>query len=595
LERVADYIIQKIKSCGVDTIFLVNGRGVLYITDALAKESSIKAVSTYHEQGASYAAMAYAHAKDGIGACILSTGCAAANGVAAALCAYQDNLPVVFITGQNMLNETTRYTGVKIRTYGSQEADIIDVVKPVTKYAVMLTDAAKAVYEVEKALCIAQEGRKGPVWIDIPLDIQNARIEPDELEQYNSNSKPAVTSDAVIKTVIAELKSARRPVILIGGGVRSSGAVKEFKKLIEKIRLPVIFTPIAADVYGSSHELSIGATGSLGGSRAGNFAIQNSDYILALGTKLCSQATGTKENFAREAKITVIDIDPAEHTKTSVKIDKIIISDAKAFITMMIEKADLKAPESWIEKCKHWKEVFAVKNEPFIVEDKANNVIDLYHFCDTLSSRLSPDTTVITDAGLEELIVPSSIAYKEEQRCLFPASQGAMGYALPAILGAWYAGKKNLVCIAGDGSFMMNMQELQTISAHKIPVKLIVINNNMYAIIRKRQHDLFRKRTIGNDPSDGLAEPDFEKIAGAFDFGYQKISTLDELAKGLDKLFNNEGCQICEVISTPEQKYLHESYGLNEKKQLVHRPIEDLSPFMPREQLHEEMIIKPLE
>lgn len=592
MERIADYLIRKVNEAGAKHIYLITGRGILYLTDAVAKNKEIVPITTFHEQGASYAAMAYASATNGVGACLVSTGCAAANAVTACLCAYQDNLPVVFISGNNQLDENTRHTGMSIRTYGSQEADIVGIVESVTKYAVMLDDARTAAHEIEKALYIAQDGRKGPVWIDVPLDVQNMRMDEAEVEHFHVPEVDLSDIRIEVEQIALDLNQSKRPVILVGGGARDTG--DQIKKLVETCRIPAACSPAASDIYGTANSFSIGTVGSLGGSRAGNMAVQNSDYVLAIGSKLCSQLTGGKENFAREAKIVAVDIDKNEHNKEGVKVDKVIISDASIFLNQLLSQRLEKHNEEWVNKCQHWKNRFAIDNEEFISELKAENKIDLYSLMDILSFVLPNDATVITDAGLEELIVPSAIRYKDGQRCLFPAAQGAMGYAIPAIIGAHNAGRKNLVCIVGDGSIMMNIQELQMISAQQIPVKILVINNNMYAVIRKRQTDLFRKRTIGNDPSDGVPAPDFSKIAKCFDFGYKCIHDREELLTSLPKLFKGEK-EIIEIICTPDQKYFHESYAINEKRKLVHRPIEDMSPFLPRESIREEMVIGMME
>ena len=592
MERVADYVIRKVNEAGAGHIFLITGRGILYLTDAVAKNKNITPVSTFHEQGASYAAMAYASARGGIGACLVSTGCAAANAVTAALCAYQDNLPVVFISGNNPLNENTRHTGAQIRTYGSQEADIVSVVKSITKYAVMLDDPGKAVYEVEKALHLAQSGRKGPVWIDVPLDVQNMRIDESKMERFRTGEFQSGDTGEDAVFIAKELNRAQRPIVLIGGGTR--GAEEKIEEIAERFHIPIVCSSAAADVFGTGNNLSIGTAGSLGGSRAGNFAVQNSDLVLAIGTKLCSQLTGAKEKFAREARVIVVDIDEKEHTKDGVRIDKVVIGDAKEVLESLL-KCDLTVHDaSWVNKCLHWKKLFAIENEEFVKELKAENRIDLYSLADEISKVLPEDSTIITDAGLEELIVPSAIRFKSGQRCLFPAAQGAMGYALPAIIGAYEAGRKNICCIVGDGSIMMNLQELQIISSLHIPVKILVINNDMYAVIRKRQTDLFRNRTIGNDPGDGVPQPDFKKIAECFGFAYRLIGDRDALMSALPGLMD-ERAEIVEVVCEREQKYFHESYTLNESRKLVHRPIEDMSPFLPRDLISREMVVAMME
>ena len=594
MERVADYIIDRLVDNNIHHIFLITGRGILYLTDAVARNKSIQGISTYHEQGASYASMAYASAMDGMGACLVSTGCAAANAVTAVLCAYQDNLPVIFISGQNMLNETTRYTGVPIRTFGSQEADIINVVYPITKYAVMLDDPNRTKIEMDKAFYYANEGRKGPVWIDIPLDIQNARIAADELEGWAPPEKALKILDQEVDYIIDRFKGAERPVIFLGGGVRDAGAVGETALLIEKYNIPVVFSVSASDTYGTDHELSIGAVGSIGGSRAGNFTVQNADFILVLGSKLCSQTTGVFEQFARQAKVVVVDIDPNEHTKSGIKFDRIIVADIREILLKILTKELPTSDISWVKKCLHWKRMFALCNEPFVQEIICHNEIDLYYFADALSDKLPDDATVITDAGFEELIIPSSIRYKENQRCLFTASQGAMGYAIPAIIGAYFAGKQHIVTVVGDGSFMMNMQELLVISTYHIPAKIFVINNNMYAVIRKRQKDLFRTRTIGNDPSDGVAAPNFQKIAESFGIAYMSIKRPEQLAVGIDKVMDCKDPCICEVYCVEDQKYLHVSFAINRAHKLVKRPLEDLSPFIDRKLFYSEMVIEPM-
>ncbi|MBQ8961392.1 MAG: thiamine pyrophosphate-binding protein [Ruminococcus sp.] len=588
MERIADMIIRKVRETGADHVFMISGRGILYLTDAVARNGSVEAVCTYHEQGASYAAMAYSLWRRSTAVCLVSTGCAAANAVTAALCAYQDGLPVIFISGNNQLGENKRYTGAPIRTYGSQEADIISVVSPITKYAVMIDDPKKAAYEVEKAIFIAQDGRQGPVWIDVPLDVQNMRVDEPELEHFTAPEEEARSYP--IEKLVRLLNEASRPVILAGGG--AFVAEKEIKELAEKYMIPVVFSPAGADVYGSGNRSSIGAVGSIGGSRAGNFTVQNSDLLLVLGSKLCSQLTGVKKNFAREAKIIVIDIDEDEHKKDGVRIDELIIGDASQVMRQLLLQDELARHEGWAEKCCGWKELFSLENETFIKELSSEDRLDIYSVAELISSSLPSDATVITDAGFEELIVPSSIRYRDGQRCLFPAAQGAMGYALPAVIGAYKAGAKNIVCVVGDGSFMMNMQELQIIFDMKIPVKLVVINNNMYAVIRKRQKDLFRKRTIGNDPSDGVPAPDLRRIAEAFGIGYSLVKNRDGAVKALDMKASSDGPEMIEVISVEDQKYFHESYAVNDKGRLEHRPIEDMSPFLDREILQREMLIK---
>ena len=599
MERVADYVVNRLYMAGAKHIFLVTGRGILFITDAVAKKKEIKAISTFHEQGASYAAMAYAKITGGVAVCLVSTGCAATNAITAALCAWQDNIPIVFISGQHMLEETTRYTNLPIRTYGSQEADIISMVEPITKYAVMISDAAQVGVELDKAIFLATTGRKGPVWIDLPLNIQNALIEPDNLKRehmlYNSSEvkfPDGGAFEACIQEVVQGIGNVERPLLVLGGGVRTSNANQYVEDFVQKTGIPVVFTPTAADIYGSGNELSIGSIGGLGGSRAGNFALQQADYVLVIGSRLCSQITGAeKEQFASSARIIVVDIDIYEHQKDGVYIDMFIHSDAKKFLQRLSETQLPLVNQEWQAKCLHWKKIFSIEKGAFVQEIRQQGQIDLYSFADALDKKLSNDAVVITDAGFEELIVPSAIRYRANQRCLFPAAQGAMGYAIPAILGAYFAGENDIIAVVGDGSIMMNIQELYIIVAHKIPAKLFVINNNMYAVIRNRQRFLFRKRTIGNDPSDGVPAPDFSAIAASVGIKYVRLNNYKELQDRLEDILCLPQMVMCEVMCTANQEYIHKSYRKNEKRHYEKCPLDDLSPFMDRNLLNRERIV----
>ena len=587
---MADCIIRNVYEAGADHVFMISGRGILYLTDAVARHPSMKHICTYHEQGASYAAMAYSACKDDIAVCLVSTGCAAANAVTACLCAYQDNLPVIFISGNNHLKENVRNTCAPIRTYGSQETDIISMVESVTKYSVMLDSADYAEEEIVKAIDIAREGRRGPVWIDIPLDVQNMRVEISEVEsEICGMNKDYSSMLSDIESIAVDMNGYDRPVILIGGGARS--AHEHIRRITTKSRIPVVFTPAACDVYGAANESSFGAIGSLGGSRTGNMVVQNADYVLAVGTRLATQETGEREQFAKSAKIVVVDIDPDEHKKDMTHIDKLICMDSKDFFSMLSECNIQPADSEWINTCKNWKELFAVGNEGFVRKLNADNQLDIYSFSDLLSKNLPNNATVITDAGFEELIIPSAIRYGGEQRCLFPHTQGAMGYALPAIIGAHYAGRENIICIVGDGSFMMNVQELLTIRNHGVPVCIFVINNNMYSVIRKRQKDLFKNRTIGNDPSDGVGSPDFNGIADAFGYEYTNVSGLRGIQEAISGLMIMDVPRIVEVMCVPDQDYLHQSYRIDEKKRLIRTSLEDLSPFLDKELIDKEMLV----
>lgn len=590
--RLADYVIQRIVDEGVKHIFLITGRGILYLSDAVAKNEEIQSVSVHHEQAAAYAAVAYSQYNDKLGAALVSTGCASTNAVTGVLNAWQDGVPVIFISGQNKLHETVAYTGKNIRTWGSQEANVIPVVKPITKYANIITDASKIGEEMDKAIYYASHGVKGPVWLDIPVDVQNARVEPDQLTRWNGDDSVKETSSEEVSFVAKALNEAKRPVFLIGSGIRASHGIEQFKELAEKSKVPVCFSASAVDTYGIGHELSMGTVGTIGGTRAGNFTVQNSDLVVAIGCRLSPMLTDSQyEKFARAAKLIVVDIDENEHSKGTVRIDKLILSDAKFFIEALLKENLNETSKEWQDKCKHWKQVFPKCEESFKSKDK----IDLYEFADRLTKHLKDDAVILTDAGLEEVIVPTVVGFKDGQRCLHPASQGCMGVALPASMGAWYSCGHDVVAVIGDGSVMMNIQEMQTISANKMGIKIIIINNKVYSVIRTRQVELFRNRTIGTNPENGVTTPDFKDVAQCFKIPYVKINDIKELDSKLDEVMNMNGPVICEVMAVEDQVYIRNGAGFNAQRKFVVRPLEDQMPFMDREVLKNEMIIEPID
>lgn len=589
--RVADYIMSRLLEANVGHVFLVTGRGALFLTDALAKYSDLQAVCVHHEQSAAYAAVAYACQTKGIGACLVSTGCASTNAITGVLSAWQDGIPCIFISGQNILKETSRYTGIPLRTYGQQEADIISLVQPITKYARMITAADQIVEAMDTALLLATSGRKGPVWLDIPLDIQSALIEPE-----SSTPQPLsvlAADSASVAQVAALLANAQRPVILLGSGVRSAGAEPVFREFAEKWQIPVTYAASAPDTYGAANPLSIGSVGAMGCSRAGNFAVQNADLVLVLGSRLTSLTTGTDFcKFARSAKIVVVDIDKVEHSKDSIRIDHLINADLLDFLVKINALPVQPVASGWVDKCLHWKALFAGVESAFECADR----VDLYALAECLSEIAPADASLVTDSGLVEVILPTNMRFSDGMHAIHPASQGAMGFALPAAIGAHYGGAKTVITVVGDGSIMMNLQELETIRHRDLPIKILVINNNAYSIIRRRQKDLFRKRTIGTDPDNGVSCPDFEKVAECFDFAYCRIETPAEMYATLTDVLHRPGRVICEIMGRPDQEYIEiGQVRAQADRRLVRRPLEDQAPFLDRSLFLAEMIVDPID
>ncbi len=590
--RVADFVVQRIVEEGVRHIFLITGRGILYLTDAVAKNGEMTPISVHHEQAAAFAAVAYSQYNGRLGAALVSTGCASTNAVTGVLNAWQDGVPVIFISGQNKLHETVAYTGKNIRTWGSQEANVIPIVKPITKYATIVTDAGKIGEEMDKAIYYATHGVKGPVWLDIPVDVQNARVEPEQLTRWKGDESVMQASADEINFVADAMRAAKRPVFLIGSGIRASHGIDLLKALVEKTKIPVCFSASAVDTYGISHELSMGTVGTIGGSRAGNFTVQNADLVLSIGCRLSPMLTDSQyEKFARAARLIVVDIDENEHTKGTVRIDKLILSDAKYFLEALLKQDLVASSKEWQDTCKHWKQIFPKCEEAFRSKDK----VDLYDFADRLTHHLKDNAVVLTDAGLEEVIVPAVVGFKDGQRCLHPASQGCMGVALPASMGAWYSCGHDVVAVIGDGSVMMNIQEMQTISANKMGIKILIINNMVYSVIRARQVELFRNRTIGTHPENGVTTPDFKDVAQCFKIPYVKVNDITELDGKLEEVMNREGPVICEVMAVEDQVYIRNGAGFNAQRKFVVRPLEDQMPFMDRELLKKEMIIAPID
>lgn len=592
--RVVDYLIDQIYQEGAKHIFFVPGTGCMFLTDALAKNKNVEAVSVHHEQAAGMAAAGYAKYNNELGACVMTTGCGGANAITALLHTWQDNVPTVFLSGQAARDQTVHNAEVPLRQLGRQEADIVAIVKSISKYAVMLNDENSVVYETEKAIYYAKEGRKGPVWIDVPADIQNMIIDLEAQEHFTppSDSFLEPISYKEIDYVTGELSKAERPVILAGNGIRLADAVPEFNDFVEKFQIPVTHSRLGHDLIPTDRDYSIGMVGMLGATRAGNFAIQNADLVLCIGCRLSIDTTGYEyEKFAREAKIIVVDIDEIEHRKNTVHIDHFILSDAKCFLRKMNE-ADIEIGwGEWLQKCTYWKKHFETCVDSYRKGDKIN----MYYFAECLSKVLPEDASVVCDTGNAIFTVSPVIEMKENQRAFTSGCQAEMGYALPAAIGISYASDRPVVAVNGDGSVMMNMQEFETLKFTGRNVKVCIMNNNGYSSIRYLQNTSFRGRKIGCDEASGISFTDFEKLANAFGIRYVKIEGSDRLAEKLSVLFEDDKPMVCEVMCVEDQPFLSVSSARNAKKRFVNRPLEDQAPWLDREDFLNEMIVEPID
>ena len=576
--RLADYVFQRLVEVGATHIYGVSGRGALFLTDAVAKSEAVTYVAMHHEQGAGYAAVAHTDYSNSPGVCLVSTGCASTNAITPVLSAWQDGIGTFFISGQNVLNETSNFTQKQVRTFGQQEADIIPIVESITKYAAMVQNPNDIGIIMDEAIYNAMNGRKGPVWIDIPLDLQSASVNPEILPRASYKSiEAAKISTENLLDVASNLRDAKRPLILIGSGTKEPLTKTLINKILTEFEIPVVYSASAVDVADSSSQLVIGSVGMMACSRAGNFAIQNADYLLVLGNRLTSMTTGVNaSDFAPRAVIDVVDIDPVEHSKHNLPIRNLIESDCGEFLDLLIPKLDKSSKNPWLETLKEWKTDFS-GIEPHFDEGAE---VDLYQLAGLLSEFLSNSATLITDSGLNELILPPNVSFRDSQRCIHPASQGAMGFSLPAAVGAHFSGASDITVVVGDGSLMMNIQELETIRNYNILLKIIVVNNNAYAVIRKRQQELFRNRTIGTDPENGVSIPNLQDVAMCFGLKYVLIENTSQLKQYLEANESIESPVLLEVMGKHDQDYIQVTQMQDENKRLVRLPIDNQHPLI---------------
>ncbi len=592
--RVADYVIKRIYDEGAKHIFYVVGRQCFYLTDAIRRsqeKEEIVGIPMHHEQAASYAALSYSLYNDVFGACLVTTGCGGTNALTGVLHAWQDSIPMIVISGQQDYANTIKASGLKLRQMSVQEADIETIAASITKYIVTVDSADKIAYYLDKAIYLAKSGRPGPVWLDIPMDIQNSMVNEEQLERFIPNDEVLSPAKEDIEYIYDAIQNAERPVILAGHGIRTSHSCDELIRFSEKSNIPVVFTRYSNDIMDYYHKNNLGIVGNVGASRYANFAIQNSDLVISLASRLYIETTGNIDEFARAAKKIVVDIDELEHSKKGVAIDKFILADVKQVLNALNDYSYNKAYIEWREKCNHWKEMFKYSNE----QSQEENMLDMKLVYQRIS-ELAPDGTVYTcDAGLTGSTVDAQTKNRGNQRIITAYAQGEMGYALPAMCGLATQTDAPIVSYNGDGSVMMNLQELQTLKRNNFNAKVVIINNDGYSSIRHGQTQYFRGKTISCDESNGMTLPDYEKIAMAFGLDYIKMSNYTELDSCIEKMFSIEGPVLCEVMCDPYQCDLHNGLVMYGKRKFGFRPIEDQAPYIDRTVFFEEMIIDPLE
>lgn len=589
--KVSDYIAKRLKEFyGVKTVFMVSGGGAMHLNDSFGKY--IPYVCNHHEQACAIAAEGYARVNQELAVVNVTTGPGGLNCLNGVFGQWTDSVPVLYVSGQVKYTTTLdSCPSVPLRQLGDQEVDIVSVVKPLTKYAAMVKDAYDIEYMLDKAVYLATHGRKGPVWIDVPLNIQAAMVDESKLRKYDPIEDKIQLPD--ISKELQELKAlfadSKRPVIIAGHGIRLSNGIEQFLRLVEKLNIPVVTTMNGFDVIPDDHKNFIARIGTVA-NRAGNFVLQNADLVLSVGSRNnIRQVSYNWENFAKNAKLVCVDIDKAELDKPTVKPAIKIHSDAKDFIDKAYEILQPKAFDEWNAWCNGIKNKYKPVSEAVRV---GNNPIEPYYFIDEFIKCLRENQVLVGGNGTAFLLPFQVGKVKKGQRFIWNSGDASMGYDLPAAIGACFAnGQKDVVCLAGDGSIMMNLQELQTIIHYNLPIKLFVLNNDGYISIQQTQKNFFEGRMTACTTKSGVSLPDFIKVGEAFGLQTKVIESTDNLVQKINEVLNTQGSVLCEVKLTPGYIFAPKlSAKKLEDGTMISPSLEDLYPFLPREEFEQNMI-----
>ena len=593
--KVSDFIAKFIAEHEdtAKTVFMVSGGGNMHLIDSLGKNENLEYVCNHHEQACAIAAEGYARVSNKIGIAYVTTGPGGTNAITGVYGAWVDSIPTMIISGQVKFQTTiASQPKLNLRQLGDQEVNIVDIVRPVTKYAVMITDKNSIKFHLQKAVYEAKHGRPGPVWLDVPLDIQGAMVNEADLVEFKIPEEPKF--DTKIPQVLDALKAVKRPVIIVGNGVTLAGANEEFLKLIEILKIPVIGTFARYDIVRNDHELFFGRYGTIG-NRAANFVVQNSDLIIAIGARLNIRAVSYNwEFFGREAKKILVDIDQNELNKKTIAADIKIKSDAKVFISDL--RSALKDELDfgfWLEICKNYRKNYPTI-EPF--RQAVQGCVDSYNFFDILSND-KPDLVYVFGNGTACVSSYQSLRLYKNQKVVVNSGCASMGYDLPAAIGACFAnGKRNTICVTGEGSLQMNIQELQTIIHHRLPIKIFVLNNAGYISIRNTQNNFFKGHKVGSDKDSGVSFPDIVKLAEVYGFEACRIKNQLNLKGELEKILSKSGAVVCEIMLSPTEKMEPKlSSEIKPDGKMISKPLEDMFPFLPREEFYKNMIIKSVD
>jgi acetolactate synthase I/II/III large subunit len=593
--RVADYIFEFIANQGVGHVFFLPGGGAMHLNNALlrqSRQSRLSAVSMLHEQGAAIAAEGYARTSGKFGACLVTSGPGATNAITGLAGAWFESTPVMFISGQVKRADLKGNSG--LRQLGTQELDIVSVVQPLSKYAICLLDPLRVRYELEKALHLMFGGRKGPVWIDVPLDVQATEIDPEQLQGYTPDAmeQPLVPDIQALQQLAQRLVEAQRPVLLVGNGVHGAAAEAGLRKLIEQLGIPTLTTWIGADLLEYEHPLYFGRCGTVA-PRGANFTVQNADLVLAIGCRMDFSITGfNRSHFARQAEVVVVDIDPAEVAKLGDMPDESFVCDAGAFIDglsrcMPAERLRL---DDWLARCTQWKERYPVVLPEY---REQRGFVNTYVFTETLCDSLDEGELIIpgsSGAAIDTFWIAAKL--KRGQRAVATGGLGSMGYGLPAALGGCLgAGGKRTISVDGDGGFVMNIQELEVVRRLQLPIKYFVLNNNGYASIRASQTGYF-KETIGCDPASGMSLPNIVALTEAFGIRSVQVTDQAALSATIREVLDYPGPVVCEVLVEPDQPIgPRVTSRIGDNGVMASSPLEDLYPFLDRGELEANMLV----
>lgn len=597
--KLSDYIASMIADMGVRYVFAVCGGGAMHLVDSFGGCDRLEYIATHHEQAAAMAAEGYARIAGGPGAALFTSGPGGTNAITGVYGAWVDSIPTIFVSGQVTQDTLIAETG--LRQFGIQEGNIIELVKPITKYAVTVTDPQGIRYHMEKACHLAVTGRPGPVWIDVPLDVQNKLVNPDELqgfipEEAESSCPPHVLNGFVVECVDM-LAQAQRPVLVFGYGVRLARAEDALRDVANRLQIPCVSSWTTSDIIPHADENYVGRSGIMG-DRAGNFAVQNADLVLIIGSRMSIPQVGYNYKlFARVAKKIMVDVDEIELKKPSLRPDLPICADAGVFLTSLLAKIETDeltlSIDAWRSRCRQWKAKYPICLPEYRDnQDKVNS----FYFVDRLSEKLGADAAIVTDMGTSFTCTMQTFRPKFGQRLFTSSGFASMGFGLPGAIGACFArGRRKTILITGDGGLQMNIQELQTVVEHQLPLIIFVLNNEGYLTIKLMQQNHFG-RYIGSDPSSGLSCPDIVKLAQAYGIAAERIGDQPTLDRKLDDVLAQSGPYVCEIMMPPEQALIPRVSSLKlPDGRIISKPMEDLYPFLDRDEFKDNMIVEPVE